>query len=133
MTAVAPSAQQVRTAMEQVLAEAATEGRQPSVSALARRLGIKHATFYRNYRDQVEEFKALTQASRPAPDTPRARAATDPGEIARLRRDNEELRRTVRIYAEAIRQLTCDNEDLYAQVKSHARVVDLAAHRTRPS
>lgn len=119
--------------MEQVLAEAATAGRQPSISALARRLGIKHATFYRNYRDQIEEFNALAQAARPAPDTPRAPAATDSGEIARLRRENEDLRRTVRIYAEAIRQLTLDNEDLYAQARTNARVVDLDAHRTRPS
>lgn len=119
--------------MQQVLAEAATTGRQPSVSALARRLGIKHATFYRNHRDEIEKFKALTQTARPVPDIPPAPDATGPGEIARLRQENENLRRTVRIYAEAVRQLTLDNEDLYAQIRANARVVDLDAHRTRPS
>ena len=119
--------------MEQALTEAATTGRQPSASALARRPGVKHATFYRNHRDLIEEFKALAQATRPTPDIPRSPAAADPGEIARLRRENEDLRRAVRIYAEAIRQLTLDNEDPYTQVRSNARVVDLNAHRTRQS
>ena len=51
--------------------------------------------------------------------------------MKRLRRENEDLRRLVKIYAEAIRQLTLDHHELQARLNTAAGVTILADHRNR--
>lgn len=127
-----PADDQVTAAMARVLTEAAEHGRKATVTAVERALGIPHATFDRNYRHLLDNFRQRARqqaAARPArPLSP----GTDPDQaMKRLRRENEDLRRLVRIYAEAIRQLTLDHHELQARLSTAAGVTILADHRNR--
>jgi AcrR family transcriptional regulator len=127
MTRALPTTADVEQAMAQVLAEAATTGRRATISAVERRLGLPHATFYRNFADLIQQYQQ--QAS--PPNTAAALANGDgpdgPTEtIRRLRSENEDLRRTLRIYAEAIRQLTTRNEELADQLHRQASITTIA-------
>jgi AcrR family transcriptional regulator len=132
MTRALPTAADVQEAMAKVLAEAATTGRRATISAVERRLGLPHATFYRNFANLIQQFQQQTSQ----PNTIAAAANSDgqdgPAEtVRRLRSENEDLRRTLRIYAEAIRQLTTRNEELADQLHRQASVTTLAP-RQRP-
>jgi hypothetical protein len=127
MTRALPTTADVEQAMAQVLAEAATTGRRATISAVERRLGLPHATFYRNYADLIQQFQQQTSP----PNTTAAPANSDgpagsAETVRRLRSENEDMRRTLRIYAEAIRQLTTRNEELADQLHRHASVTTLA-------
>jgi hypothetical protein len=127
-----PANDEVRLAMELVLQGSAETGRRPTITAVERRLGIAHATFYRNYPELIDWFKQqvrdLNPARQDAPDTVRRDPAA---KMARLRRENEDLRTLTKLYAEAIRQLTLDNADLEAGVNAQAGVTPLNARRRR--
>ncbi|WP_405787054.1 cell division protein ZapB [Streptomyces sp. NBC_00029] len=100
--------------MDTVLADAAARGRRPTLTAVERRLGIAHATFYRHYSDLIAGYFQ--------PRIPRSAASADDGQadadepaaraVRRLRQENIELRRTVEIYSEMIRQLATENDAL---------------------
>ncbi|MFB7475572.1 hypothetical protein [Kitasatospora sp. NPDC056184] len=124
---------QVQTAMNIVLREAQEAGRRATVSAVERRLGIKHATFYRNFPDLIGWFKAQAGAHEQTPGAePEAGRRKTPNEIiADLRRENTQLRRTVAVYAEALRQLTLDYEESRSEVHQNAAVADLASRRSQ--
>ncbi len=56
----------------------------------------------------------------------------DPGQVMqRLRRENEDLRRLVKIYAESIRQLTLDQLGLEAKLNTAVGVTTLADRKNR--
>jgi len=124
---------EVQLAMNLVLREAQETGRRPTLTAVERRLDIKHATFYRNFPHLITWFQEQADARRNAPqpgqDTERPKSQEDV--IADLRRENTRLRRTLTTYAEALRQLTLDYEEVRSQVQKSAHVTDLAAHRSR--
>jgi hypothetical protein len=128
MTRTLPTTADVEQAMAEVLAEAATTGRRATLSAVERRLGLPHATFYRDFANLIQQFQQQTSP----PNTTTAAAANSDGQdgpagtIRRLRSENEDLRRTLRIYAEAIRQLTIRNEELVDQVHRQASVTTIA-------
>lgn len=124
-----PDEDQVRQIMAELLSAAQHGGRRPTVTAVEKCLGVTHATFYRNYPELILWFRQQAATLAPNPDAPRRNGSDTDQTLARLRRENGDLRRTVKIYAEAIRQLTLDNEQLYTQVKANAKVVDLAARR----
>ncbi|MEV8351810.1 hypothetical protein ACFVTT_24090 [Streptomyces niveus] len=106
-----PDAGTVREAMDAVLAEAIANGRRATVSAVERRLGITHATFYRHYQDLITtHFQARLPAMPKASSTPHNERAGD--NLRRLRRENANLRATLHLYEEAIRQLTLENHAL---------------------
>jgi len=129
VTRTLPTDDEVRDAMHLVLREAADAGRRPTITAVERRLGITHPTFYRTFPQMIEWFKRQATGKEHAP-APAAPARTDPEtQAANLRHENEDLRRRVRIYAEALRQLTLDHAQLQAQVNTQAGVTDLDAHR----
>jgi len=52
-----PPDEQVKAAMACVLAQAGENGRKVTVTAVERALGIPHATFDRNYRHLIEDFR----------------------------------------------------------------------------
>lgn len=59
-------------------------------------------------------------------------AGTDPEQvIQRLRRENEDLRRLVKIYSESIRQLTLDHLELEAALNATASITTLSSRRSR--
>ncbi|MEU0663795.1 hypothetical protein [Streptomyces lavendulocolor] len=125
---------EVQLAMDLVLREAQESGRHPTITAVEKRLDIKHATFYRNYPHLIASFKERADALRNTPRGPASVSAqkkTPEGTIADLRREVTQLRRTVTIYAEALRQLTLEYEEMRCQVQQSAQVTELSAHRSR--
>ncbi|MFJ1871094.1 hypothetical protein [Streptomyces chartreusis] len=124
---------EVRTAMSIVLREAQEAGRRPTISAVERHLDVKHATFYRNFPHLIDWFKEQITTQAPAPDAQpdTGRRRTPDDVITDLRRENTQLRRTVAVYAEALRQLTLDYDEVRSHVQQSAHVTDLLAHRTR--
>ncbi|MFF2655335.1 hypothetical protein [Streptomyces sp. NPDC058045] len=124
---------EVQLAMNLVLRQARETGRRATITAVERRLDVKHATFYRNFPHLITWFQEQADAQcntpRPEQDTKRPKPQEDV--IADLRRENTQLRRTLAIYAEALRQLTLDHEEVRSQVQQSAHVTDLAARRSR--
>ncbi|WAZ24388.1 hypothetical protein STRCI_005802 [Streptomyces cinnabarinus] len=123
----------VKLAMDIVLRESQETGRRPTITAVESRLDIKHATFYRNFPHLIAWFQEQADAQRNTPkpeqDTKQKKSPDDT--IADLRRENTQLRRTLAIYAEALRQLTLDYEEVHSQFQQSAEVTDLATHRSR--
>jgi hypothetical protein len=126
-----PADDQVTAVMERVLAQAAENGRRATVTAVERALGIPHATFDRNYRHLIDDFRQRAQQqAATARCTGPVSAGSDPDQVLqRLRRENEDLRRLVKIYAESIRQLTLDHLELEATLNAAVGVTTLANRR----
>jgi hypothetical protein len=116
--------------MRRPLAQAAETGRKPTVAAVERDLGIPHATFDRNYRHLIDGFRQRAHDQAAAAKQTRAiRSGKDPDQVMqRLRRENEDLRRLVKIYAESIRQLTLDHLELQAELNATAGITALPTH-----
>jgi DNA-binding transcriptional ArsR family regulator len=94
-----PSDGEVRAAIAHLLEQAAAGNGRPTATALAARLGISRPALYRHFRPLVDGL--LTAAS--AHEKPRRRRIRDrDGEIAKLRREKEDLRRHVELYEEVI-------------------------------
>ncbi|WP_326718836.1 hypothetical protein OHT59_04440 [Streptomyces sp. NBC_00243] len=121
---------EVRTAMHIVLREAADVSRHPTITAVERRLGIAHPTFYRNFPHLVTWFKQQQAASQQTPEEPAVPSSRPPKDkIADLRRENRNLRATVKTYAEALRQLTLDYAELESRFQQNTGVINLASRR----
>ncbi|WP_411152189.1 hypothetical protein [Streptomyces sp. A30] len=116
--------------MDTVLKESAEAERHPRISAVEKRLGIPHATFYRNYPHLIEEFKLRTTERREDRVVTVDLPPTPTETIARLRREKEDGRRIIAVYAESIRQLTLENEQLRSRVQKLEGVTDLTRRRT---
>jgi hypothetical protein len=126
-----PDADTVKAAIDTVLEEAFASGRRPTVTAIERRLGIPHATFHRHYADLIDtHFRPRIPVARAETHTDGPEADdTKKENLRRLRKENTDLRRTLALYEEAIRQLTLENHAL----RSGATVVPLPARsRTSP-
>ncbi|MFD5451268.1 hypothetical protein [Streptomyces sp. NPDC127100] len=110
-----PDTDTVKTVIDTVLAEAAAHGRRPTVTAIERHLDIPHATFHRHYANLIDAYfrpripnpALLTPTREPSGSEARARA-----NLSRLRKENADLRRTLALYEEAIRQLALENDAL---------------------
>lgn len=105
----------VKAAIDAVLAEAAARGRRPTVTAIERLLGIPHATFHRHYADLIDRHfrPRIPEPAQPATTTSSSTAdARAEANLSRLRRENTDLRRTLALYEEAIRQLALENDAL---------------------
>lgn len=92
---------------------------------------MPHATFDRNYRHMIDDFRQRAQQQASTARRP-VRAGDDCDHVMqRLRRENEDLRRLVKIYAESIRQLTLDHLELEAKLNAAVSVTTLANRRSR--
>ncbi|MFJ5927591.1 hypothetical protein ACIQF6_33850 [Kitasatospora sp. NPDC092948] len=123
-----PTDEQVRAAMESELAESEAAARRGTVTNVEKRLGVTHATFYRNYPELITWFKTRLADRHRSATTPKNSARADDAN-ARLRRENSDLRKLVRIYAEAIRQLTGDKAALEDELQALSGVTNLAERR----
>ncbi|MFG2707477.1 IS3 family transposase [Streptomyces sp. NPDC048386] len=87
--------------------------------------GIPHAPFHRHYADLIDtRFRPRIPAVRAETHTDRSkRDETKEENLRRLRQENTDLRRTLALYEEAIRQLALENHALC----SGATVVPLPA------
>ncbi|MEU3620484.1 hypothetical protein ABZ725_50775 [Streptomyces sp. NPDC006872] len=120
-----PDTDAVKAAIDHILDQAAATGRRPTVE---RHLGIPHATFHRHYNDLIDTHfrpRVPTPAPPAAPNekTSERREAN----LHRLRQENTDLRRTLALYEEAIRQFTLESTAL----RQGATVLALPA-RARP-
>ncbi|MEU2269826.1 hypothetical protein ABZ568_26190 [Streptomyces olindensis] len=110
-----PDADTVRAAIDTVLAEAAARGRRPTATAIERLLGVPHATFHRHYAELIDTHFRPHVPEPAHPATTMSSSAADAraeANLSRLRRESTDLRRTLALYEEAIRQLTLENDAL---------------------
>jgi hypothetical protein len=131
VTRQVPNDDEVRAVMDTVLKESEEAGRHPRISAVEKRLGIPHATFYRNYPHLIEEFKLRTAEHRKDRAVTVDLPPTPTETIARLRREKEDARRIIAVYAERIRQLTLENNELQVKVHRLEGVTVLGNRRTK--
>lgn len=122
-----PTSAEVTVAMDQVLAEAASNGHRATLTTVERALGIPHATFYRNYPDLVGAFRrqAHEQRAGTSPASGSCSGENPRATIERLRKENQDLRQTVKIYAESIRQLTLNRLELETKLNAAAGITTL--------
>ncbi|MFI0984819.1 hypothetical protein [Streptomyces exfoliatus] len=123
-----PTEEQVRTAMAAELADSETAGRRATVTNIERRLGVTHATFYRNFPDLIQWFQGQLAIRRDEAATEKDTTKRE-DDLARLRRENTDLRKQAKIYAEAIRQLTLDKAALEDKLQSLEGVTGLDERR----
>ncbi|MGX1914135.1 hypothetical protein ACWIID_35660 [Streptomyces phaeochromogenes] len=126
-----PGTDTVKAAIDTVLAEAAARGRRPTVTAIERLLDIPHATFHRHYADLIDVHFRPRIPALPRPATPTEPSGSDvrtEANLSRLRKENTDLRRTLALYEEAIRQLALENDAL----RSGGTVLVLP-NRSRPA
>ncbi|MFF5488574.1 hypothetical protein [Streptomyces virginiae] len=123
-----PTHQQVRTSMETELDASRSAGRRATVSNVEKQLGVTHATFYRNYPGQIAWFKAQLVARREGAVAVRD-TVKHQDDLDRLRRENTDLRKQLRIYAEAIRQLSMDKALLEDKLQVLTGTTDLDERR----
>lgn len=131
MNRALPTNETVRRELRGELDDAQASQRRPTIANVERRLGVAHATFYRNYPEQVEWFKDQYAQQRPTVQARRPHPKRG-DDLVRLRRENADLRTQVRIYAEAIRQLTLNNSSLEHQIQSYTGVRSIE-DRHRPN
>lgn len=125
-----PDTDTVKAAIDTVLSEAAARGRRPTVTAIERLVGIPHATFHRHYADLIDTHFRPRIPTPAQPTTTTSSSSADAraeANLSRLRREITDLRRTLALYEEAIRQLALENDGL----RRGATVVPLPS-RSRP-
>lgn len=101
----------------------------PAVLAVAARLGLSNATFWRRFPQlaqtladtRKDALRDRTRApERPAPELPAA-------ELARLRNDNARLESEVRAAAAEVQRLTLENYALRTQLEQASGVIPIHA------
>jgi hypothetical protein len=105
-------------------AEAQASGRQPSVIALARSLGLANTTFRRNFPDVVAEFTRQAATRRQTPPPPGRYAQLEESN-AQLRRENRELRGQLEMAAAVIQRITTENDRLRQELEAAANVTQI--------
>jgi hypothetical protein len=120
-----PAEEHVRAVMARMLADADAGGARPTVLALARKLGLTNATFWRHYHDiaaEVRRHGAQVQQAIPAPDHNPGQASELASQNAALRRERDHLASQLEAALSHLRRLTTDNAELRAQLET-ARVI----------
>ncbi len=110
-----PEQTHVRTVLADMLVEAAAGGPKASVLALARRLGLSNATFWRHFRDLATEIRHAAGDSTAQPygqNQPRDRAGELASQNAGLRRERDRLADQLEAALGHLRRLTIDNAQL---------------------
>ena len=129
-----PGEAHVRDVLAEMLTEAAAGGARPSVLALARRLGLSNATFWRHFRDIAADVRHTTDAAmapagagNPRPDLGEDQAAHD----ASLRRENARPA-DLEAALSHLRRLTIDNAQLRRDLQAARAITLLDPGRKRP-
>ena len=127
-----PAEQHVRDVLAHMLAEAAAGGAKPSVLALARRLGLTNATFWRHFRDIAADIRHLASADT----APAGSGSLRPGRgklladhNARLRREHDQLADQLEAALGHLRRLTIDNARLRRELEAARGITRIAPGR----
>jgi len=130
-----PGQAHVRTVLADMLAEAAAGGPKPSVLALARRLGLSNATFWRHFRDIATELRhaAGDSMAPPGGQNPRRdRAGELASQNAGLRRERDRLADQLEAALGHLRRLTIDNAQLRHDLDAAHSITRLDPGREPP-
>lgn len=103
-----PSPEQARRARDHVLAQAANEGRQPSVLAVARQLGMSNTTFRRHFPDIAKEIGDARRRPEAGTESETGHSSHEKlvARNAKLRRNNRQLREHLQLAVANIQRLT---------------------------
>jgi hypothetical protein len=119
-----PTAEEVRSTLEEILAEAQTVGRRPSVLALARRFGLTNTTFRRHFPEINQRAWTgtpdPTAGTRHVPSHSALRHTAT--EDAELRRDNALFSQHLELAIANIHRLTLENHQLRMALESASTV-----------
>jgi hypothetical protein len=116
-----PAEGHVRAVMARMLAGADAGGPRPTVLALARKLGLTNATFWRHYHDIAAELRrhdAQAQQAIPAPDHNLGQASELASQNAVLRRERDHLASQLEAALSHLRRLTIDNAELCRELET---------------
>lgn len=130
-----PAKAHVRAVLADMLAEAAAGGAKLSVLALARRLGLSNATFWRHFRDIATEIRHTAGDSMAQPggqDPRRDRAGELASQNARLCRDRDRLADQLEAALGHLRRLTIDNAQLRHDLEAAHNITRLDPGRESP-
>jgi len=130
-----PDQAHVRDVLPDMLAEAAAGGAKPSVLALARRLGLSNATFWRHFRDIATEIRhtAGHGMAQPGGQNPRGdRAGELASQNAGLRRERDRLADQLEAALGHLRRLTIDNAQLRHDLEAAHKITRLDPGRETP-
>jgi hypothetical protein len=126
-----PSNDDVRAMLAQLRADAGHGGREPSVLALARRLGLANTTFRRNYPGVVAELAQPT-AARQLPESAVSRYEQLRQASTQLRSDNQQLRHDLDLAAAVIARLTLENQQLRQLLEAESKVTRISPAAAQP-
>jgi hypothetical protein len=120
-----PADAEVYKARTDTLAEAHAAGRRPSVQALARRLGLTNASFWRHYPHIALEIADQRRATPPVGTNPNNRATQLEKQIADLRRTNRDLLDHLHLAIANVQRLALDNHQLRQELEAATAVTRL--------
>ncbi|MGC0334971.1 hypothetical protein [Streptomyces sp. SLBN-8D4] len=134
--AAIPTETRARQITDQYLNDCRTNGKRPSVLALATRLGLSNTTFRRHFPQQAKEIAAL----RSHPSSPAAHEAQpSPYDVliarnAKLRRTNRALTENLHYAAAHIQRLALDNARLRQAMEASRNIthINQPDRRRRP-
>lgn len=125
-----PPEEDVRAVMAGMLADAAAGGPRPTVLALARRVGLANATFWRHYHDIAAELRHQAAAGQQAalgrdPDTGPGQTGELASQNAALSRERDHLASQLEAALSHLRRLTIDNAQLRHELEAALAVTRL--------
>lgn len=127
-----PAELQVRQAFTDLVEQSHSDGRRPSVLALARQFGLSNTTFRRHYPEIVKELGEIRRTP-PTAHIDRT-AGTEHARLvarnAKLRRRNHQLQQHLDLAAANIARLTIDNQTLRQHLEQAREVTNLTDRRT---
>jgi hypothetical protein len=122
-----PTIATVEDVRSEMTVETEAAGKRPTVSELARRLGLTNATFWRHFSEIAADIAALrrpTRAARPEP------ADSHAARIAALTRDNQDLRANLALAIANIQRLTVENQQLREKLEQQTKIVHIPTRRS---
>lgn len=118
-----PAEATVQAAISDIRGEAAQRGRKPTVTALASRVGLTNATFWRHFPDLARELVDTARAQSMTPPQPESTRPRD--DRAALARENRRLADHLDLAVANIARLTHENHQLRQAVEAAANVTRL--------
>jgi len=118
-----PTEAEVRTALTQLCDHADQHHTRPTVTALARRVGLTNTTFWRYFPQQARELVDRTRVE-PADDD---RGGNGTDRVAALTRDNQQLREHLDLATANIARLTLENHHLRTTLEAATAVTQLSS------
>lgn len=127
-----PTEAQVLTALAELNA-AASDGRSPSVVALARHLGLTNTTFWRHFPDIAQDVATRRRTSiTPQPRQPSPHHHDElKAQNAKLRRVNRDLTDQLDLAISHIQRLTLENHRLRQELETAAKVTRIPIKRNQ--